>query len=490
MNKRNDREAILQSDNSIVVSAGAGSGKTTILIKKIIDEISKNRTHYKIAAITFTTKAANEIKTRLQGKHTGNFIGTNDSFVECEIIRPFLKDAYGSDYNNEFNVTYAEEKFDTYDKGLEILKKKNLLASYKDNKKNFKFQLALNILKKSKVAKQYIIARYSRLYIDEYQDCDTDMHNLFMYINQIGVKLFIVGDIKQSIYVWRGANPEQFKKLVKNNTNFDVFQLKENYRCCQDIQNYSNVLEFEDSSYYVDNGISNDVIGVSDNEDYLKYLDMNEEVAILVRTNKQAENLKDELNSLGYDFIFIPRNPLDDIGTSNKNILIELAKYIENSRYTHFDFINNIPGEFDKKEKDKLKQIICGLKENQDKSYIEDVLIELFKYVGLSFNETKEIDSFIEAVINTKYENSFNGKEFKHRIITVHSAKGLEFKQVVIFSKDYQIYRNKDKQEHYVATTRAEDKLIICLNDEYYLKYIQSICKKTNINIDQIINIF
>ena len=48
-------------------------------------------------------------------------------------------------------------------------------------------------------------AKYYRIYIDEYQDSDRDMHNLFMYIcKKLEIPLFIVGDLKQSIYGWRG----------------------------------------------------------------------------------------------------------------------------------------------------------------------------------------------------------------------------------------------------------------------------------------------
>ena len=105
------REEILSSDDNMIILAGAGSGKTTLLTNKIIDYVEKTKTHYKIAAITFTNKATNEIKLKLKGKINGNFIGNNDSFVEQEIIRPFLNDAYGEDYSNDFIVTYKTNKF-------------------------------------------------------------------------------------------------------------------------------------------------------------------------------------------------------------------------------------------------------------------------------------------------------------------------------------------------------------------------------------------
>ena len=62
MSNINVREEILKCRDNIVISAGAGSGKTSILTQKILDDLQKNRTHYKVAAITFTNKAAEGIQ--------------------------------------------------------------------------------------------------------------------------------------------------------------------------------------------------------------------------------------------------------------------------------------------------------------------------------------------------------------------------------------------------------------------------------------------
>lgn len=241
---KEDRDNILEDKGSIIVTAGAGSGKTTILTNKISIDLENNKKHYKIAAITFTKKAAKEIKERLTSSTRGQFLGTNDSFVENEIIKPFIKDAFGNDYSNEFEVVYNKNKFNTFNEGLELIKNQNKLGTYFDNKKNFKFELALKILLESRVSRQYIQARYFKLYIDEYQDCDKDMHNLFMYINsELNIKLFVVGDPKQSIYQWRGAAPELFYGMLNDKyNNFNKYELVENFRCCKDIQNYSNLL--------------------------------------------------------------------------------------------------------------------------------------------------------------------------------------------------------------------------------------------------------
>lgn len=73
---------------------------------------------------------------------------------------------------------------------------------------------------KSSACRLYLQAKYFKIYIDEYQDCDKSMHMLFMYIcDTLGIDTFVVGDEKQSIYIWRGAYPEAFKSIW-NKPNF------------------------------------------------------------------------------------------------------------------------------------------------------------------------------------------------------------------------------------------------------------------------------
>lgn len=487
MTENKIRNLILQSQENIIISAGAGSGKTTILTNKILKDVEENKSHYKIAAITFTNKAADEIKEKLKEKSIGNFIGTNDSFIQKEIIAPFIKDAYGVKFSNEFSVVYNSKKFCNYNDGLELLKNEKILGSYEDKKKNFKFELALNILRKSKVARQYIKAKYSRIYIDEYQDSDVDMHELFMYIKELGIKLFIVGDINQSIYSWRGAEPQLFKDIYNDKNNgFNKYRLTENFRCSVGIQNYANIILYKKKSAYKENSII-DVIGVY--EKPLKYVNINNEIAILVRKNKDAEIIQEYTKEKGMNFVFIPKTPLDKLGTENKNILMELAKYVRNPLYTHYDFINNIPGQFNKTEILEIKEIIKKLKGNNiTPKVVEDVLLKLFAYLGLKFYEdVEEIEIFYDSAFNNKYQNSFNGKVFKHKIMTIHSAKGLEFNQVIMFAKDFDI--DKDSAEHYVAVTRAKEKLVIVMDNCKYLKSIKKLCSNIELDFNRIIKI-
>lgn len=494
------REKIIEDNGNVLVTAGAGSGKTSILVRKIYSDLSSNKSHYKIAAITFTNKAAKEIKERLGGKLIGSFIGTNDSFVEQEIIRPFIRDAFGNEYTNNFEVEYLDNKFSTFTEGLNLLRNQHILATYDDNRKNFKFELALHILKNSKAARQYLRAKYFKLFIDEYQDCDKDMHHLFMYIkDELNIKLFIVGDPKQSIYIWRGASPEYFKNLITNPGDFNVYSLTNNFRCCIDIQNYSNVFHEETRHLFLEQEVVKNVVGIRYNSPLtdildkltseLGILDMENEIAILVRRNEQAKIIVSELNENGHNFVYIPRTPLDR-GTKNAGILIELAKYAKNPRYSVYDFINELVGEYSPKEIKEINNIIKVFKEERiNEEQVTSALIELFNKLGLSI-DINELKSFCKVVLGTEYDIAFNGSEYKHKVMTVHSAKGLEFDQVIIFASDYRVFQGDGLNEHYVATTRGKDKLIIILDDEKYIYHLLDIKSKCNVkSIEKLIRI-
>ena len=88
MNLSPIQEEIVNTSGNLIVRASAGTGKTHTMVSKIAKEINENHTHKVIAAITFTIKAAQEIKDRLSVDVTRHFIGTNNSFVIEEIIKP------------------------------------------------------------------------------------------------------------------------------------------------------------------------------------------------------------------------------------------------------------------------------------------------------------------------------------------------------------------------------------------------------------------
>lgn len=486
------RKSILLDEGNVVISAGAGAGKTTVIVNKIKYDLRNRKSHYRVAAITFTNKAASELKQRIGIMDNDHFVGTLDGFIEGEIIKPFIMDALGNAYNDEYQSTYKENQFTSFNDGLELLRTKKVLGTYVDNNKNFKFRLALRILENSIVAQQYLRARYFKIFIDEYQDCDKDMHTLFMYIkDKLGIKLFLVGDLKQCVYKWRGAYPDQLKALIDKakENDFSYYELLQNFRCCPGIQNYSNVIYRKNKDLYTKLETVGAVIGIEDENKWIEQLDLSKSIGIIVRANKDGRELRDRLMAQGYNFTFIPKTPIDDLGTPNTKILIELACYTKNSRYSIYDFINTLHLELTTEERVKLEKIIRPLKQiNNSASEIEAIIDKVFGFLDISFWGIEEKSKFVDSVLNSDYDDAFNGKDHIHRILTIHGAKGLEFDQVVIFGKDYNLYGEKDAEEHYVASTRGREKLVVVLQDRYVWG-ITKILRTLKLNIQEVITV-
>ncbi|MET3548346.1 ATP-dependent exoDNAse (exonuclease V) beta subunit [Paenibacillus favisporus] len=481
------RDNILKDDNSILVSASAGSGKTTIMVKKMCIELDQLTDHRTIAAITFTVKATDEIKRKAQQSIKKPFVVmTNDSFIENEITRPFLKDAFGPDFSGDFSVEYGNQyKFTVATQGLEQLKSKNILGSFNDNKNNFKFKLALAIIKRSVAAQEYIKSKYATLFIDEYQDSDKDMHQFFMYLkNELNIKIFIVGDAKQAIYLWRGAVSNIFEILARE--SFNSYELVTNFRCHKEIENYANL--FHNTRYYEnqDNMVNNVILIKYPSRTFTNIpkilsnlidentINLNKEVTIISNVNNHAKRIVELLNSNGYDFVFIPRTPIDE-GLPNGYLLKELGMFAKNTTYTIYDFMEKIGVDERPQTRVEINKIISSLKkaDNLVVTKIEETISNLASYLGITVGPD-EVTKFCQSVCDPQYEMAFQMMEKKHKVMTVYASKGLEFDQVISFARYYNIHNNDDVQNHYVCVTRAKEKFIMMIDTTEYHDHVLS----------------
>lgn len=347
------RNQILESEGNIIISASAGTGKTYTTVMRIKLDVSKITNYQTYAAVTFTRKAAREIRERLGPNVGEGYIGTNDNFVLKEIIEPFMYDVYGSEYKKEIKPDFTTQNAIVgFQAGINKIKDSGFICKYRNNKKNFSFQLALDILKNSLAARRYLKSRYFRFYIDEYQDCDVDMHNLFIFIcESLQIPLFVVGDIKQSIYGWRGAYSDGFKGLMQN-SNFSCFNLWHNFRSNSSIQNYSNIF-MEDVRKNIDPKINfnNEIYSYrfqneSDATTFVtSWIDSSQNCSFLHFRRDSAEKWSGLLNNSGYDFVYIPASPLDNSDLESEHVWISrlLALYLLEDRFNEYDVFEEIP---------------------------------------------------------------------------------------------------------------------------------------------------
>lgn len=508
---KNQRDEILTKQGNIAISASAGTGKTYMTVQRIIKDLELNKTYKTFAAITFTRKAAKEIILRLGSKKKDGFLGTNDNFILLEIIQPFMYDAYGNEFKIDIMPNYSRENsIYEFQSGINMIKSNGKMCKYKDNNKNFAFELALNILKKSHSARRFLKAKYYKIYIDEYQDSDVDMHNFFKYIyEKLEIPLFIVGDEKQSIYGWRGAYSQGFKDILENKT-FNIFQLYHNFRSNEVIQNYSNMFMSEVQKYFKKTKFNEEIILLNteneNNESIIKnWVNINKKCTTLNYRKNDAKLWSEALSKLDLDFKYIPPSPLDYENMESEHVWIvrTLANYCLQKRFTEYDFYDEIPSSVNYSIIE-LRNLLIPLKENLTKSKLfKENTYKLYKYLGYDEITEKielEIEKVFKIINDNQYILTYNQDDYELTSITIHSSKGLEFDQVILNASDYALNNDENRYLHYVAISRPKNKLLIIaeninvLNNyknqiEKYLNETNEALKNSNIKLEEIIKI-
>jgi len=495
------QQQIVDTSGNLIVRASAGTGKTHTMVAKIAAEIEQNHSHKAIAAITFTIKAAQEIKERLTVDISNHFIGTNNSFAIEEIIKPFLKDVYGAAYDDDMSTDYSV-RVDTFEEGLAKIKQERILCSYKVNKNNFIFDLAFDVMSKSSACKLYLQAKYFKIYIDEYQDCDEAMHKFFMYIcDDLDIDTFIVGDEKQSIYIWRGAYPEAFRELWEK-PNFQRKFMGDNFRSSKQIQNYSNLLFEETRELYRPMKRLDDIVLIASHQkswvnEVLKHISLEKRekrTALLRYKNSDAERGASELSQAGATFVFIPQPPIADITTETAWLYAGIAKHIILQEYSVYDFVSEIPSEgiAESKNITAIKKHLELIVESTEEQGFCEAVINLCEYLGYKYS-AEHLSKLFITIDEKRYYAAFDTNKYQNIALTLHSSKGLEFDQVILFAGDYNFSKKEDVYNHYVAVTRAKEKVVIIKFDDYpgskFENNLSEIVALSGLNVDDLVTL-
>ncbi|MEG0128660.1 UvrD-helicase domain-containing protein [Clostridium sp.] len=496
------QQEIVDYSGNLAVKANAGTGKTQTMVCKIEKEIKENNSHKVIAAITFTIKATQEIKSRINLDLQEHFVGTNNSFVIEEIIRPFFYDIYDYDMNKEINTDYDIE-FLSFEEAVDNIISNGLIGSYEDKNKNFVFQLALHILKLSRACQKYISSKFFKIYVDEYQDCDIDMHNLFMYLcNDLKIEFFIVGDDKQSIYGFKGSSPEYINSIIKDN-NFKYLCINKNQRTCKQIENYSNILFDKTISLYEEIDNQNNIFLIKTNKlnwvkDVKQYINMDEKLALLRFRKVDAEEGANQLSNNGIECSYISQTPVSTITTKTAWIYNYIAMYIIKNKFSIYDFLAGAPQNCIERDNTikNLKDKLNILKESfrdLTKDEFAELVNEVFSILNQDLDE-KNFEKLYETVINDIYYNIYNLDSIDRISITFHASKGLEYEQIIVFANDYNLTDIESRYNHYVAVTRAKSKLIIVYCGEefhatIFKKNFCKIIKNNNLDIGKVLTI-
>lgn len=584
---REQLEAVKTTEGPLLVLAGAGSGKTKVLTTRVaylIDELGI--TPESILAITFTNKAAKEMKDRIF-----KMLGTVAYQIQISTFHSFgltiLKEHYDKlGYDKNFTILDSDDSSTVVKKILKDMDKDPKKYSYKairnkissaknelmepedlakfstndmdelvvDVYKKYKEKLKTNnsvdfddllmlpitLFRKYPEVLKFYQDRFKYILIDEYQDTNEAQYLLTKMISAKYKNICVVGDNDQSIYSFRGSNYKNILNFEKDYNNAKVIMLERNYRSTKQILDVANCIIKKntlrkDKNLWTDNETGEKVkYHRAENEkdeafyvkcqiEELKKTEKLSEIAVLYRTNAQSRNMEEALlkENIPYKVIgsmyFYKRKEIKDllsylnvIYNSNDDIsLLRVinvpkrgigAKTIENLSI-QADLLNqSIYSTIEAGKELEFKKIIEDIKANKDNMSLTELVdyvldksgmrkefedentldsevrlenLEEFKSITKNFEEERGIvsleDFLMEISLVADVEEHKNNTEVV-TLMTIHSAKGLEFDNVFVIGLEEGIFPhtnclndfNEVEEERrlcYVSITRARKKL-------------------------------
>ena len=583
------REAVEKTEGPVLILAGAGSGKTRVLTTRIGHLIEdKGVQPANILAITFTNKAAKEMRVRVQNKigdvANSIFIGTFHSFglrilrenydaigyssnitiLDTDdtksLIKRILKENSfdPADYDIKHIISkissakndgispleFSKLFLNEHDKVIGLVYEKYLKLLKENNSVDFDDLLLkpVEIFKKRKDILEKYQERFRYILVDEYQDTNSIQYELCKMLARKYNNIFVVGDANQSIYSWRNADYRNILNFEKDYKNAHVVLLEENYRSTNTILKAANsVIKNNNEGTKLNLWTS---IGDGEKVEYIRVEDEIKEssfvinkikelvsegysysdFAVLYRTNAQSRTVEEAFvrNNIPYNIIgsyyFYNRKEIKDliaylnlIYNTNDSVSLERVintpkrgigtKTIDNIRekanmndISLFDAIDSGKElEFKKlileliedsktmNLSDLIEDVLAktGLRREYelDKSIESDTKVENlneFKSLAVNFedNGIYDLSTFLENIMLVSDKGQYAEDDNNVNIMTLHSAKGLEFNIVFILGMEEGIFPHsrsfesaKELEEErrlcYVGITRAKKKLYL-----------------------------
>lgn len=583
------KKAVLTTEGPLLVLAGAGSGKTKVLTTKIAYLIKeKGINPYNILAITFTNKAANEMKERVE-----MMLGDESRNIQISTFHSFGLSIIKKNYNllglkSNFTIIDSDDSLSTIKRILKELNYdpkffnpktiRNKISSAKNEMMNpddfekycnsefdnvtnevyreYQNKLKINnsldfddllllpiiLFRENKDVLEYYQERFKYILIDEYQDTNKVQYELTKLLSKKYNNICVVGDPDQSIYGFRGSNYKNILNFEKDYKNSKVILLEQNYRSTKRILKVSNDIiknntKRKEKALWTDNIDGERIVykRCNDEKDESRFvvnnikelIDKNtplSEIAILYRTNAQSRNIEEALlkENIPYkvvgSFYFYNRKEIKDLICYLKLIYntdddISLERIINvPKRGIGLKTLESITVRANSENKSMFeaidsgkelvfKNLILEIKEKQpslsltelvdlilDKSGIRKELeqedsiesrsrlenLEEFKSITKNFEDSYGIISLEEFLDEISLVSDMSEHQNDTNVVTlmtVHSAKGLEFDNVFIIGLEENIFphsmciTSNDIEEErrlcYVALTRAKKNLVL-----------------------------
>ena len=282
-------EAVINTEGPMLIMAGAGSGKTKVLTCRVANLLQKGVRPYRILAITFTNKAASEMRERVNNMsgpaakdvwlftfhafcarflrmeidklpgYGGNF-AIYDTADSQNLIKQILKEMNLDDkrfqpsgilsrISNAKNAlqdaaAFARQAGDFYEQKVADIYSRYEQKLQLNNALDFDdlLMLSIKLLQENKEVREKYQDRFDYLLVDEYQDTNHAQYLLTKFLAAKHRNICVVGDADQSIYGWRGADIQNILDFEKDYPDAKVIKLEQNYRSTQIILDAANAV--------------------------------------------------------------------------------------------------------------------------------------------------------------------------------------------------------------------------------------------------------
>ena len=432
-------EAVNHIEGPCLVMAGAGSGKTRVLTNRIINLIENGVNDYNILAITFTNKAAKEMRDRVFNMYGDirSFIGTfhslglrivRENFRLCGLDNNFtiidsddslavikkilknnnldpkkyspyqirnqismIKNEMLSDVEMErvFNTDFDKICVDIYHKYQEILKTSNVVDF--DDLLVKPVELFLN---NDEILEHYQ-NKYQYILVDEYQDTNPVQYRFTKLLASKYRNLFVVGDMNQSIYGFRQADYKNILNFEKDYPEANIIKLEENYRSTNNILNAANGViknnkQRKDLKLWSKNGDGKKIKYIRSNDEKHEVQIVIDEVEKLLKEGKKLSDIAILYRTNGQSRVF-------EEGFITKNIPVKvIGSYYFYNRKEIKDLIAYLRFIYNTKDDVSLRRII-----NTPKRGIGEAAVNSLE------NEALLNNSSMYEVLSTKKELAF-----------------------------------------------------------------------------------
>jgi len=479
---KEQRDAVFSESRNLLVTAGPGSGKTVVIVNRIVHLINEQKVEPKnIIVITFTRAASINMKNRyiaINGNAKVPFFGTFhglfykilknyhgqiniiDTFEVFKLIKNVLMsylDEVGDEKVKEVinNISVFKTSGDnmedfspSIDKGI-FVAAYNVYEQYRKEKNLFDFD-DLQIGCKDLFIKNYTILQgYKKLFkhilVDEFQDCDSMQVEILKLLNE-GNSIFAVGDEDQCIYGFRGSNPEC---MVKFSDHFDgggILPLSTNYRCPK------NIVE-----------ISMNIIKNNDMRNEKEIVPFKEQDGIIKVLNNINENAQaDEISCI------IQKYNEDDEKNYGDNAILYRTN-VECRSLIDIFIKKKIPFKLIDKEYDFFQHFVCK---------------DIIAYLKLSIDKSDK-ESFVRIINKPfRYISKLNLDNLKRNYVKEDCFEMLkDIEGIPIFQM--KMLDKLKKEIHFLNKISLENAISNLVSSIGYHDYIKGYCSKFKIDLGE-----